>query len=118
RTEKLPDPATIGNSGSFFKNPIVSVQYLKQLQSTFPDRDFVSYPAGPNQVKIAAGWLIEQCGWKGKRIGDAGTWKNQALVLVNHKNASGSAIYDLSVRIIDDVREQFGITLEREVNIL
>lgn len=118
RTDKLPDPSTIGNSGSFFKNPIVPVQYLKQLQSTFPDKDFVFYPAGADQVKIAAGWLIEQCGWKGKRIGDVGTWKNQALVLVNHKNASGSAIYDLSERIIDDVHAQFGITLEREVNIL
>src|SRR5690606_22602632 len=88
RTDKLPDPSTIGNSGSFFKNPIVPVQYLKQLQSTFPDKDFVCYPAGAGQVKIAAGWLIEQCGWKGKRIGDTGTWKNQALVLVNHRNAS------------------------------
>lgn len=118
RTDKLPDPSTIGNSGSFFKNPIVSVQYLKQLQSTFPDKDFVCYPAGAGQVKIAAGWLIEQCGWKGKRIGDTGTWKNQALVLVNHRNASGSDIYELSERIIKDVQAQFGITLTREVNIL
>lgn len=118
RTEKLPDPSTIGNSGSFFKNPIVPVQYLKQLQSTFPYRDFVFYPAGTDHVKIAAGWLIEQCGWKGKRVGDAGTWKNQALVLVNHKSASGSAIYDLSEQIINDVQAAFGITLEREVNIL
>lgn len=118
RTDKLPDPSTIGNSGSFFKNPIVPVHYLKQLQSTFPDKNFVSYPAGNDHVKLAAGWLIEQCGWKGKRIGDAGTWKNQALVLVNHKNASGTAIYDLSEQIIKDVEAQFGITLEREVNIL
>ncbi|MGV3761942.1 UDP-N-acetylmuramate dehydrogenase [Parapedobacter sp.] len=118
RTEKLPDPSTIGNSGSFFKNPIVPVSYLEQLQSTFPDKDFVFYPVGTDHVKLAAGWLIEQCGWKGKRIGDAGTWKNQALVLVNHKDASGSAIYDLSQRIINDVKAQFGITLEREVNIL
>ncbi|MEC3881189.1 UDP-N-acetylmuramate dehydrogenase [Parapedobacter sp. 10938] len=118
RTDKLPDPSTIGNSGSFFKNPIVHVSYLEQLQSTFPDKDFVFYPMGTNHVKLAAGWLIEQCGWKGKRIGDAGTWKNQALVLVNHKNASGSAIYELSEQIINDVNTQFGITLEREVNIL
>ncbi|MFB2119916.1 UDP-N-acetylmuramate dehydrogenase [Parapedobacter sp. 2B3] len=118
RTDKLPDPSTIGNSGSFFKNPIVPVQYLKQLQSTFPDRNFVFYPAGTDRVKIAAGWLIEQCGWKGKRMGDAGTWKNQALVLVNHGNASGTSIYDLSEQIIADVEAQFGITLEREVNIL
>ncbi len=118
RTDKLPAPSTIGNSGSFFKNPIVPIRYLKQLQSIFPDKDFVSYPVGNDHVKLAAGWLIEQCGWKGKRIGDAGTWKNQALVLVNHGRASGAAIYDLSERIIKDVETQFGIRLEREVNIL
>lgn len=118
RTDKLPDPSTIGNAGSFFKNPIVTVQRIQQLQSTFQDMNFVQYPVDENHVKIAAGWLIEQCGWKGKRIGDVGTWKNQALVLVNHKNASGSAIYNLSEQIIRDVEEKFNITLEREVNIL
>lgn len=118
RTEKLPDPTTIGNAGSFFKNPIVPVQHLAHLQSTFPDLDIVYYPVDDQRVKIAGGWLIEQCGWKGKRIGDAGTWKNQALVLVNHKNASGSDIYNLSERIIEDVKGRFGITLEREVNII
>lgn len=118
RIDKLPDPSTIGNSGSFFKNPIVSVQYLEQLQSTFPDKQFVYYPVNHETIKIAAGWLIEQCGWKGKRIGDAGTWKNQALVLVNHKNASGTDIYNLSNLIIQDVKEEFGITLEREVNMI
>ncbi len=118
RTDKLPDPSTIGNSGSFFKNPIVPVQQLVHLQSTLTDMDFVYYPIDDHQVKIAAGWLIEQCGWKGKRVGDAGTWKNQALVLVNHGNASGSAIYELSERIIRDVQERFGITLEREVNMI
>ncbi|PPL03514.1 UDP-N-acetylmuramate dehydrogenase [Parapedobacter indicus] len=118
RTDKLPDPSTIGNSGSFFKNPIITVQHLKQLQFTFQDMNFVYYPVDESHVKLAAGWLIEQCGWKGKRIGDAGTWKNQALVLVNHKNASGSDIYNLSERIIRDVEEKFNITLEREVNII
>ncbi|MFC3199276.1 UDP-N-acetylmuramate dehydrogenase [Parapedobacter deserti] len=118
RTNKLPDPSTIGNAGSFFKNPIVSLQHLKHLQSAFPDMPFVYYPVDDKHVKIAAGWLIEQCGWKGKRIGDAGTWKSQALVLVNHKNASGTDIYRLSERIIHDVKRRFGITLEREVNIL
>ena len=118
RTAKLPDPSTIGNSGSFFKNPIITVQHLQQLQFTFQDTDFVYYPVDEHHVKIAAGWLIEQCGWKGKRIGDAGTWKNQALVLVNHKNASGSDIYNLSEQIIRDVSEKYDITLEREVNIL
>jgi len=118
RTAKLPDPTTIGNAGSFFKNPIIPVQQLSELQSAFPTLNFVSYPIDENRVKIAGGWLIEQCGWKGKRIGDAGTWKNQALVLVNHHNASGSEIYDLSAQIIDDVKSRFGITLEREVNII
>ncbi|SEL90377.1 UDP-N-acetylmuramate dehydrogenase [Parapedobacter koreensis] len=118
RTDKLPDPSTIGNAGSFFKNPIVSVQYLKQLQSTLPDTNFVYYPVDEGRVKMGAGWLIEQCGWKGKKVGDAGTWKNQALVLVNHKNASGTEVYNLSEQIIQDVKERFGITLEREVNII
>ncbi len=117
RTDKLPDPSTIGNAGSFFKNPIIPVQYLKQLQSTLPDNTFVHYPVDDERVKIAAGWLIEQCGWKGRRVGDAGTWKNQALVLVNHENASGTEIYRLSEQIIQDVEAKFGITLEREVNI-
>ncbi len=118
RTDKLPDPSTIGNSGSFFKNPIVPVAYLNQLQSIFPDKQFVFYPINNEEIKIAAGWLIEQCGWKGKRVGDTGTWKNQALVLVNHKNASGTDIYNLSKQIINDVEDKFGITLEREVNII
>lgn len=118
RTEKLPDPSTIGNAGSFFKNPVVSVQFLRQLQSTFPDMKVIYYQIDENKVKIAGGWLIEQCGWKGKKVGDAGTWKNQALVLVNHKSASGSELYNLSERIINDVKEKFGITLEREVNII
>lgn len=118
RTSKLPDPSTIGNAGSFFKNPIVSVAFLQQLQSTFPDTEIIYYQVGENKVKIAGGWLIEQCGWKGRKVGDAGTWKNQALVLVNHKNASGSELYNLSEHIINDVKRKFGITLEREVNII
>ncbi|WP_257658229.1 UDP-N-acetylmuramate dehydrogenase [Parapedobacter lycopersici] len=118
RTEKLPDPATIGNAGSFFKNPVITVQHLGQLQTAFPHLDFVYFPANKDHVKIAGGWLIEQCGWKGKQVGDAGTWKNQALVLVNHKNASGLDIYNLSTQIIDDVKETFGILLEREVNVV
>ena len=116
RVSKLPDPSTIGNSGSFFKNPILSEEEFKQVKSSFPDT--VHYCLPNNTVKLAAGWLIEQCGWKGKRIGDVGTWKNQALVLVNHGNATGSAIYDLSSVIISDVKLKFGVTLEREVNVL
>lgn len=117
RTEKLPDPSTIGNSGSFFKNPIIPVDQFKKLQQLMPDTNVVWYPVDDNHVKLAAGWLIEQCGWKGRRIGDAGTWKNQALVLVNHNNATGSEIYALSEQIIQDVENRFGVTLEREVNV-
>ncbi|MGK6349674.1 UDP-N-acetylmuramate dehydrogenase [Parapedobacter sp. DT-150] len=118
RTDKLPDPSTIGNSGSFFKNPIVPVAALTRLQAAFPELMIVHYPVDDAHVKLAAGWLIEQCGWKGRRVGNAGTWKNQALVLVNHGNATGTEIYDLSEQIIQDVRMRFGITLEREVNMI
>jgi len=116
RNSKLPDPAIVGNSGSFFKNPIVSVEKLEDLMSNFVD--IVYYPYESGKVKLAAGWLIEQCGWKGKQIGEAGTWPFQALVLVNYGNASGRAIYDLSKKIIDSVRERFDVTLEREVNVI
>lgn len=116
RVSKLPDPSTIGNSGSFFKNPILSEVEFKQIQSDFPDTVHFCLPN--STVKLAAGWLIEQCGWKGKKIGEAGTWKNQALVLVNYGNATGTDIYKLSSQIIDDVKTKFGVTLEREVNIV
>jgi UDP-N-acetylmuramate dehydrogenase len=116
RVSKLPDPSTIGNSGSFFKNPIVTESSFKAMQEKFPD--IVNYPAGEGFVKLAAGWLIEQCGWKGKRIGNVGTWKNQALVIVNHGNASGKEVFDFSELIINSVFERFGVSLEREVNTL
>lgn len=116
RVSKLPDPSTIGNSGSFFKNPIVSVQDFEHLKQEHPD--IVSFPAGKENIKLAAGWLIERCGWKGKQVGGTGTWKNQALVLVNYENASGSEVYDLSEEIIADVKDHFGVALEREVNII
>jgi UDP-N-acetylmuramate dehydrogenase len=115
RVSKLPDPSTIGNSGSFFKNPVISENDFKDLQHNFPE--VVHYPAGEGKVKVAAGWLIEQCGWKGKVHGHTGTWKNQALVIVNHGGATGKEVYDFSTMIIDSVRERFGVTLEREVNI-
>ena len=115
RVNKLPDPSTIGNSGSFFKNPIISKQKFDELQSCFSD--IVYYPIQSGDIKLAAGWLIENCGWKGKRIGNTGTWKNQALVLVNYGNASGMEIFDLSERIIESVYQKFGVQLEREVNI-
>ncbi|WP_207536106.1 UDP-N-acetylmuramate dehydrogenase [Desertivirga arenae] len=116
RVSKLPDPSTIGNAGSFFKNPVVSKDTFERIQSVFPDT--VHYCLPNNTVKLAAGWLIEQCGWKGKKIGQAGTWKNQALVLVNYGNASGLDIYDISEKIILDVKDKFGVLLEREVNVI
>ncbi len=116
RVSKLPDPSTIGNSGSFFKNPIVPKTIFNELIATHPN--IVHYPVDDHHVKLAAGWLIEQCGWKGKQIDQVGTWKNQALVIVNHGNASGKEVYDFSEAIIQSVIKQFGVTLEREVNIL
>ncbi|MGV3510121.1 MAG: UDP-N-acetylmuramate dehydrogenase [Sphingobacteriaceae bacterium] len=116
RVSKLPDPSTIGNSGSFFKNPIVSAEEFEKIQSSFPDTIHFCLPN--STVKLAAGWLIEQCGWKGKKIGETGTWKNQALVLVNYGNATGTEVYDLSTQIIEDVESKFGVVLEREVNII
>ena len=116
RVGKLPDPKTIGNAGSFFKNPIVPVAKFIQLQSNFPD--IVHYPASSDFTKLAAGWMIEQCGWKGKVLGKAGTWKNQALVIVNTGKATGYEIYKFSELIIESVKNRFDITLEREVNII
>lgn len=116
RRSKLPDPAVIGNAGSFFKNPEVSSSRHSELRERFPD--LVSYPLENGNFKLAAGWLIESCGWKGKTFGDAGVHKLQALVLVNYGNAKGSEIYDLSSKILESVYDKFGVMLEREVNIL
>ncbi|MDB5087883.1 MAG: UDP-N-acetylenolpyruvoylglucosamine reductase [Mucilaginibacter sp.] len=116
RVSKLPDPSTIGNAGSFFKNPIISADQFSGIQAKFPD--VVNYPAGDGLVKLAAGWLIEQCGWKGKVVGNTGTWKNQALVLVNHGGATGEEVYTFSSQIIDSVYTKFGVMLQREVNII
>ncbi|WP_294184746.1 UDP-N-acetylmuramate dehydrogenase [uncultured Sphingobacterium sp.] len=116
RVEKLPDPSTVGNAGSFFKNPIVTESFFATLQKEYPT--IPHYPMPNNETKLAAGWLIEQCGWKGKEYGQAGVWKNQALVLINRQSASGQEIYQLSEHIISDVANKFGVTLEREVNLL
>jgi len=116
RVSKLPDPSTIGNAGSFFKNPVIDAAQFAELQLRFPA--IVHYPAPHNQVKLAAGWLIEQCGWKGKVVGHTGTWKNQALVLVNHGGATGEEVYSFSSQIIDSVYTKFGVMLQREVNII
>ena len=116
RSSKLPNPKEIGNAGSFFKNPVISKELFDKLIVEFPT--IPNYPAENDGKKIAAGWLIEQCGWKGKTLGHYGVHKLQALVLVNYKGATGIEIYDLSSSIIKDVEDKFGITLEREVNIL
>jgi UDP-N-acetylmuramate dehydrogenase len=116
RSSKLPNPAVIGNAGSFFKNPVISNNMYQQLQTQYPN--LVGYNAGDSNTKLAAGWLIEQCGFKGYRKGDAGCHALQALVLVNYKNATGAEIYDLSTQIINAVQQKFGVTLQREVNII
>lgn len=116
RQSKLPNPAEIGNAGSFFKNPVVSKIVLVTIQSNYPSVPF--YPIDENTVKIPAGWLIETAGWKGKRIDQYGVHKNQALVLVNYGGATGEEILALSQSIIDDILQKFEIHLEREVNIL
>jgi len=116
RVSKLPDPSTIGNAGSFFKNPVIDTAQFELLKTRFPE--IANYPAGDNLIKIAAGWLIEQCGWKGKVVGNTGTWKNQALVLVNHGRATGAEVYAFSSQIIDSVYTKFGVLLQREVNII
>ena len=116
RVEKLPDPSTIGNAGSFFKNPIIPNFQLEKLKEVYPN--IVCFPMDDTHTKVAAGWLIEQCGWKGKEVGEVAIWKNQALVITNKNKATGKEIFEVSSLIIDDVKEKFGITLEREVNIL
>lgn len=116
RVSKLPDPSTIGNAGSFFKNPVIPFARFTLLQKQYPQ--MVNYPLGEGMVKLAAGWLIEQCGWKGKVVGNTGTWKNQALVLVNHGSATGLEVYNLSSQIIDSVYTKFGVMLDREVNMI
>jgi UDP-N-acetylmuramate dehydrogenase len=116
RSSKLPNPTEIGNAGSFFKNPEVTKTKFKTLKIEFPG--IVGYELENGNVKLAAGWLIEQCGWKGKTFGDAGVHKLQALVLVNYANAKGNEIYDLSQKIMDSVKEKYGVELEREVNII
>lgn len=115
RQSKLPDPAQLGNSGSFFKNPILPKATFEKLLKKSPE--LPHYPAGPNMVKVPAGWLIDQCGLKGYREGDAGIHEKQALVLVNHGNASGSDILRLSRYVQEKVQQTYGISITPEVNI-
>lgn len=116
RSSKLPDPATTGNAGSFFKNPSVSRDQFENIRTKFDQ--LVAYENADGTIKLAAGWLIEQCGWKGYRKGDAGCHDKQALVLVNYGHAKGNEIYNLSEEIVQSVKEKFGVILEREVNII
>lgn len=122
RSSKLPDPKIIGNAGSFFKNPIISQSKFNELKKLFPD--IPGYITDNNNVKLAAGWLIEHCGpsentsWKGFREGDAGVHAKQALVLVNYGISNGSDIYNLSEKILHSVKNKFNVSLEREVNIM
>lgn len=116
RQSKLPDPAVIGNAGSFFKNPEISAVQFEHLRQQYPA--VVGYPLPGEKVKLAAGWLIEQCGFKGLRRGDAGCHAKQALVLVNYGNATGKEIFDLSTEILEAVQHKFGVLLEREVNVV
>ncbi|MGE1154035.1 UDP-N-acetylmuramate dehydrogenase [Pseudomonas kitaguniensis] len=114
RREKLPDPAELGNAGSFFKNPLVSTALAAELQAKYPD--LVAYPQPDGQMKLAAGWLIDKAGWKGFREGDAGVHKMQALVLVNYGAATGQDIANLARRIQQDIAQRFKVTLEMEPN--
>lgn len=116
RTQKLPDPKVIGNAGSFFQNPVIPNEQYETLLKTYPD--LVSYPDLPGKRKLAAGWLIDQCGFKGKRMGAVGVYKNQALVLVNHGGGTAQDILGLAKCIKDKVHDQFGVTLQIEPNIL
>lgn len=115
RQSKLPDPAKIGNTGSFFKNPVISEEAFRELQKEYPE--IPNYPAG-DEIKIPAAWLIDQCGWKGKQIGDAGVHKAHALVIVNYGNANGGEIIELAEKIRHSVFKKFGVKLIPEVNIV
>lgn len=116
RRSKLPDPAEIGNSGSFFKNPVIPAGDFKKLKTQYPE--IPHYPVSDSRVKVPAGWLIEQCGFKGRRFGDAGIHARQALVLVNYGNATGEEIWQLAQTIRKTVSEKFGISIAPEVNVL
>jgi UDP-N-acetylmuramate dehydrogenase len=116
RRSKLPNPDSIGNAGSFFKNPIIDNAFFESLKKDFPD--IVGFANTDSNTKVAAGWLIEQCGWKGKRVGDAGVHEDHALVLANYGIATGEEIFNLSEDIKASVIAKFGISLEREVNVI
>ena len=116
RRSKLPDPKVTGNAGSFFKNPVVPISLAENIKKEYPEA--AAYPLDDNSMKLAAGWLIDKAGWKGKTYGNYGVHPKQALVLVNYGGATGQNIYDLSTEILTDIKSKFGVELEREVNIV
>jgi len=116
RTKKLPDPKVLGNAGSFFKNPVVKIEKAEEIKKSYPEIPL--YPVSETETKIAAGWLIDKCGWKGKSINQAGVHEKQALVIVNLGNAKSEDIINLSEEIKKSVFEKFGVKLETEVNFL
>jgi len=116
RRRKLPDPEKLGNAGSFFKNPIVSAAVFNVIKDAFPD--VPSYPIDKDFVKIPAAWLIQACGWKGKREGNVGTYETQPLVIVNYGEATGKEIIAFALKIKDSVSQRFGIEIEMEVNVI
>jgi len=116
RQQKLPDPNKIPNAGSFFKNPCIDLSHFQQLKLTYPEMP--SFPINDHSIKIPAAWLIEQCDWKGKRIGNVGVYPNQPLVLVNYGNATGDEVWQLAQRIQHDVHEKFDIELQPEVRVV
>ena len=116
RKSKLPDPKELGNSGSFFKNPIITREHFEKVHAQFPHMKY--YEISPTEVKVPAGWLIEEAGFKGMRVGDAGVHKNQALVLVNYGNATGQEIVNLSKKIQKTIFEKYTIAIEAEVNVI
>lgn len=116
RSSKLPDPAVLGNAGSFFKNPTVSFEKCSELIAQYPLMP--NYPQASGDVKLPAGWLIEQCGWKGKRVGNTGSHARQALVLVNYGGATGHEVYQLAMDIRQSVMDKFGVEINPEVNLI
>ena len=116
RQSKLPDPKEIGNSGSFFKNPVISIEHFNQLQAEYPN--IPSYKVSETEIKVPAGWLIEQSGFKGQKFGEAGVHAKQALVLVNYGNATGKEVFEIAQKIQQTVKEKYKISLEIEVNVI